>query len=747
MATFFNRIIKVSINLLVFLIPLFFLPFSFEAFEFNKQYLLFFLVLISFFAWIGKMVLVEQEVRFKRTPLDIFVIGFLFIAVLSAVFSVDKGSSVFGFYGRFSDGLIGLLSLGALYFLITNNVKPQTVAGEKSAAISISDIIKPFMWSVSLVVLTSYFAIFGILAKIGSWLPQLMRQNAFNPVSGSMEGLAVFLAAVVLFLTGRILTKDEKAKNSANYVLLSASLVLMIIIDFSRAWWILSTSLVLFLVFALWKRIFKENVNRLLLPIFLTVAAGLFLSVNTGKIMQDMGLNMIPNLPKEQVLGGSISWQVGIKSATDDVRSAFLGTGIGTFHYDFAKNKPASFNQDQLWQIRFDRPGSHFSEVLGTMGFLGLLFWLALIGMFLLMSYFFANKNSLSANHQLPLLMAFVALAVGQFFYYQNTVLAFTFWLVLALSVASRQKPVKEKVFSFKNFPELNLVFTTILIIIGLGGLGAIFFGARFYLADKTFLQAVNAQDQIPLFEKAVKLNPYQSQYWIILARAYWQDTILELAKPASQREGAIVQAKVARAIDAAKTAVLRGPGKVAAWETQGMVYRDIRAVAQGASDWAIKSFEKAIELEPANPVLRTELAKVYIPDDLEKAKELLTKAKELKPDYADALYQEALIEEQEGNLSEAIKAMENLVLGNPFNAELRFQLGRLYYNNNQVNDSIAVLETVLLIFPNHSNALYSLGVAWAKKGDKNKARSYFEKVLELNPDNQEVKARLNDLK
>jgi len=737
MENLFNKVIKISINLLVFLIPLFFLPFSFEAFEFNKQYLLFFLVLIALFAWIGRMVLADQEFRFKRTPLDVFVIGFLFIALLSAIFSVDKGSSIFGFYGRFSNGLLGLLSFGVLYFLITNNIK------------EIGGILKIFLWSVFFVILTGYLAIFGVLAKIGGWLslPQLMRQNIFNPVSGSMEGLAIFLAIAIVFLTGKILTTPTpkgrgsdrsvgESKNFVSWVLLTASSGLLIIIDFGRAWWVLLSSLVFFLVFALQKRIFRENVNRLLLPIFLIVLAGLFLSLNLMNF----------NLPQEQVLGQGISWQTGLKSAADNIKSAFLGTGIGTFHYDFAKEKPVSFNQDRLWQIRFDRPGSHFPEVLGTMGFLGLLSWLALVSMFLLISYFFAGKNSAAINYQLPLLMAFAALLAGQFVYYQNMVLAFIFWLVLALSVVSWQKPIKEKIFSFKNFPELNLVFTTILIIIGIGGLGLIFFGARFYLADRTFLQAVSAGNQIPLLEKTVKLNPYQSQYWIILARAYLQDTLSELAKPADQREDVVVQAKVARVIDTAKTAVLRGPGEVASWETQGMVYRDIRAFAQGAADWAIKSFEKAIELEPSNPVLRTELAKVYIPGNLDKAKEQLTRARELKPDYVDAVFQVALINEQEGNLAEAIRAMENLVLSNPFNTELRFQLGRLYYNNNQLNDSIAVFETALQINPSHSNTLYSLGVAWAKKGNNAKARSYFDKVLEFNPDNQEVKARLKEL-
>ncbi len=116
MVNVFPKITKYSILILTFLLPLFFLPFSFEAFEFNKQYLLFFLVSVGFFCWLAKMVLKDKEVKFKRTPLDLPVLAFLLVAVLSAVFSVDAASSIFGFYGRFSDGIGGLLSLGDTLF-------------------------------------------------------------------------------------------------------------------------------------------------------------------------------------------------------------------------------------------------------------------------------------------------------------------------------------------------------------------------------------------------------------------------------------------------------------------------------------------------------------------------------------------------------------------------------------------------------------------------------------------------------
>src|SRR3989338_1437416 len=131
MKNILDRIVKYSIYVLVFLIPLFWLPFSFEVFEFNNQYLLFFLVSLAFIAWLIKQVVYDKEIRFKQSTLDFFVLGFLGIAVLSAIFSVDKSSSLYGFYGRFNGGLMGLLSFGALYFLITNNVGREKIEVSK----------------------------------------------------------------------------------------------------------------------------------------------------------------------------------------------------------------------------------------------------------------------------------------------------------------------------------------------------------------------------------------------------------------------------------------------------------------------------------------------------------------------------------------------------------------------------------------------------------------------------------------
>ncbi len=763
MANVFTKIIKWSIYLLVFLLPLFWLPFSFVSFEFNKQYLMAFLVSLAFFCWLAKMVLVDKEIKFKRTPLDIFVAAFIFIAIISMIFSADRGSSISGSYGRFSNGLMGLLSLGMLYFLITNNVKPLIDADKKpinaDKKISVSGLVKTFMWSAFFVVLASYFSILGIWAKLGGILPQIMLQKGFNPVSGTTGGLAIFLAVVLVLLTVMISLEKRKSKVLlvTCYLSLLAILFLLLVINFWASWVVILTVMALFVGLALRQRVFKEMAGKLALPVLLMIMTGVFIIFN----FQFSIFNL--QLGREPVLNQGVSWQIGLESATDNIKSGFFGSGVGTYFYDFSKFKPAEFNANSLWQIRFDRAGNHISEILGTMGFLGFLSYLAMVGMFLLISWFLLQAKILKpqfpiSNFQFPILMMFIALFIAQFVYYQNTVLAFFFWLILGLSVVSweapstgsGQGPLTEKTFSLRELPELNLIATVLLIVIGLGILTTYYFGQQRYRADMVYNKSqkmAQGKDQTALLEKAVKMNTAASQYKIALAKVYLNDAQNEIRKPTEQQDPSVIQATVAKAIDTARSATLKTPGQVSTIETLAMIYRNRRLVAAGALDWGIKSFQAAISLEPTNPVLRTELGKLLFINNPEEAKKEFSKAKELKPDYVDVLIQEALVFEKEDNLDEAVRKMEEVSLDYPFNTEVLFQLGRLYFNANRVDDSILQLEKVIELSSNHSNALYSLGVAYQKKGMKKEAISTFEKVLELNPGNQDIVKKLESLK
>jgi hypothetical protein len=692
----FNKIIRVAVYLLVFLVPVFFLPFTYEAFEFNKQYLLLFLTSIAVLAWLGKMIIKDKEIRFKRTPLDLPILGFMGIAILSGLLSVDKMSSLFGFYGRFSDGLIGLLCLGALFFVITNlcgrgekighddktnrttigkNDRTNGTDGTNKTVLTVSGIVRAFMASIVAVVVMSYMTIFGVWNWIGNLmgrigpigpitevgLPNVMLSKVFNPIGGSMEALAMFLAVAVVLIVGRVLTTtigrerigQENRTNRTNKAMAMAMIVgavgLLFIIDFTQAWIVLFVTLILFIVIAIKKRMFKENVNKLLLPILLVAIAGISMGVSYDLdetlLRQGYGGQVGP-MQHEQILGQGTSWKVSFGALTENAKSVFLGSGPGTFNYDFAKFKPVEFNKTDFWQIRYDRSGTHIAEVLGTMGILGFLCYLAIAGLFLTISiFFFQIVMTDKSKSILPFLMAFSAVLVSQIVYYQNITLMFLFWLFLALGTVFWQRRSKEKVFSLKEIPEISLVFSVILIFTILGTCAMFYSMAKFYIADNAYAKSGVKIEQL---EKVVRLNPYQAQYKIMLSRMHLEKVKAQIAKPLNEQDQTELSDNVYLAITYLKgdpRAMIRGaveiaPNRVAVHETLGMIYREIQGLAEGSTDWSIKSFEKARELEPTNPVFHVELGKLYLissPEDKEKSRQSFEKAIEMKDEYIEA--------------------------------------------------------------------------------------------------------------
>jgi len=768
-----SKLTKFSLYFLLFSLPLCFAPFTFDGYEFNKQYLLFFLISIATFSYLLRMIVYEKRIKFKSSFFDIFVLIFFLIGIFSAIFSVDKISSIFGFYGRFSDGLIGFISLIVLYFLITNLAKPKNTETQKSSItdqgpqLNSNTILRVLLWSGFFVVLISFLALFGILGKFGEvlHLPLIMRRVIFNPVSPSLQGLAMFLSVILVILVAKILeTQRTKSKISliSKWIYLIGLTCFLIIVDFTPSWILILLSFGGLVGVSLWSRVFRVEVNKLLLPICLIIISLFCLISSPPKVIFGSS-SVLGTLPQEEILNYSTSWYIGVKSAFSSLKNFFFGSGLGTFYYDFSKFKPESFNKTWLWQIRFDRPGSHWAEILATMGGLGFLSYFVLISMFILISLALIGVIK-KQNSSAPLtekereekkrlvlfLSVFFALIICHFVYYQTLSIGVLFWTILATGVVLWQKPQKEKVISFENFPELSLVFSTGVMLLGIFIGGIWFYGIKCYIADMSYFKAIISpqKEKITKLEKAVRLNPRLSAYRVSLSQVYLNELIKELQKPQKERDNSSLQRYVALAVAEGKTATQLQENIVGNWENLGLIYKNIVGLAEGAIEWGIKSFKKASELDPQNPVLLTEIGKLYLlKNDLQKAKEYFEKAHKKKQDYVPCLLQKALVLEKEDNLDGAIELLEDLKSKYPFNIDVMFQLGRMYFNKGEVEKAITQFKNVISLVPNHANAHYSLGIAFAKKGEKEKAIEEFEKVLELNPGNEDVKEKIKKLK
>ncbi|MEK9153686.1 MAG: tetratricopeptide repeat protein [Patescibacteria group bacterium] len=728
-----QKILRGIVFLVIFLMPVFWLPFSVEAFDFNKVYLLAGLVLLGLVFWLAKMVFYDKKFTIKWSLLDPFILAFAAVSTIGAFTGIDSVTSLFGFYGKFWPSILGLWAMVGFYFLITNNIKKTDLTA----------LTKIFTYSSLLVIVSSYLAIFNVWSKIsallGGKLPGIMSLRTFSLAGGSLEALAMFLACLVAAMIVFLALTTSTKKDVVSYIVLFSALALLIVIDFTPAWLAMLAALILFLVFSFWKRIFKASVNRLTLATLLAIIAVVFIFVSPVRSFLDQTF-FKGGLPQEVLLNQKTSWSLASQGFKENW---LLGAGTGNFHYVFAKYKPATFLNTQFWQLRFDRAGSYWAELLAEGGALGALFYLAMATMFLLISYFFiANKKEKDKGQNvgvIPFVVMVFALLAAQVFYYQTTVLAFTFWLFLALGVVAWGEALREKSFSFKEFPEAGLVFSIVFWLVALAMAFVCFSLGKYYLADVYYrAYLVNPNNALVKLETASRVAPERAVYHVALSRAYLQKFMEEAQK--AQPDQQLAAQYIKGAVQESKTAALKSPNLAMVYETAGVVYREIQDLVSGSKDWAVKSFQDVLRLEPLNPAVLTELGKLALVDKNEEAaRDYFQKAIAMKADFVDAHLQIAFLDDQSGKQEEAQSRLENLVRVSPFSVEAHFQLGRAYYNAAEYDKAAEQFQSAIVLFPNHSNSLYSLALVYEKQGNYDKALELMKRVDELNAGNKDI--------
>jgi tetratricopeptide (TPR) repeat protein len=115
-----------------------------------------------------------------------------------------------------------------------------------------------------------------------------------------------------------------------------------------------------------------------------------------------------------------------------------------------------------------------------------------------------------------------------------------------------------------------------------------------------------------------------------------------------------------------------------------------------------------------------------------------LLKAKELKEDYYEAQFNLARAYARTNDFNKAINFLKDLIQEYK-SPDVYFELGRLLYNQGDIDGAIIQFRQAITTSPNHSNSLYSLGLAYEAKGETEEALKYFLKALDLNPGNNEI--------
>ena len=332
----------------------------------------------------------------------------------------------------------------------------------------------------------------------------------------------------------------------------------------------------------------------------------------------------------------------------------------------------------------------------------------------------------------------------------------FVFWLLFALYLAE-SSVFKEKIYNLRKSPKVLLLASFSFVVLIVVIVGLLYVGGTRFVAEakyKNGLDLIQKQGEldkgINKVIRATVINPYEDRNYRVLAQLFILKMNQDAALPglSQQQQINLIQVDAINAINSATRATRLSPQDVSNWLVRGQIYRQVMGFVSGAGDWAKNSYEEAVKLEPLNPFIFTEWGRVYtLEDDLITALEKFNQAIAIKPDYAPAHFETALVFDRQGKLDEAIARMEINRQLLPQDTGVSFQLAVLYYKAQRYAQAKAEFIRAIVLDTNFSNARYFLGLLFDREEDKESAIDQFERISELNPDNEHVKDIIANLK
>ena len=197
-------------------------------------------------------------------------------------------------------------------------------------------------------------------------------------------------------------------------------------------------------------------------------------------------------------------------------------------------------------------------------------------------------------------------------------------------------------------------------------------------------------------------------------------------AKPAEVLQKQMTKNSASRAAKQQKAISLINQGKLQEAEA---IYRDL--IANGTR----------------NHIIYGNLAAVCgMQGRLDESIELLKKALEIKPDYADAHNNLAKSLTMKGDLNAAINSYKTAISLNPYYPEAYNNIGISLEKEGNLNEAISYYEKALRLKPNLPEAHYNLGNALKKAGDQAAAIDSFRTAIRFKADYPEAHNNIGNI-
>jgi tetratricopeptide (TPR) repeat protein len=753
-ATIYQKVARICLYLSVFLIPIFFLPVLSEYIELSKTLLFYLLTLVAAVFWLLDLAL-KKEKKAWLSPLGLPVLIFGILFLIAAIFSYSLDYSLLGLPSYYHHSLLSVVLFIIFFFVVVNNIINTA---------QIKKIIGFFLASSGVAVIFGYLQLFK--AYILPWAGT--KTVNFNLVSNSLNGFSIYLALVFLIsFIFLIITREKRIKILLTvYTVIVLAFILLLDIQAGLSALILGGAFLLFFLTIKARDISPKWTVLIALVLALAV---IFSFVDVGK-WHDFGLQ------KDVVLDQGTS----LKITKENIAKNFLfGSGPGTFYYDLARFRPVSFNDTPYWNLSFIKASSEWGQVLNTLGVLGFAGFAGLFIYFLinlLRDYYRKKLNGPEGYFFLLFISGTALIFFSGIFAAYSFVLMFCLILCLSLGTVLLRKPkTKDKPATtgqINVFSSLGLSLVIIFAIVTL------YFSGRMFLADYYYNKATelvsknadlaqvedNLKKSVDLFGRNANYNFSLAQNFLVRA---------QLASQESQPDSTLIQTQVSQAVLYGQKGLDLAKKDPAAYLAMAGIYQNLSLISQeDISQLVVNNYQKAIELDANNPQIYYEMGNYYatagqsllntLSSAVEAEKEGIktqaqiildsalsnfSKAMSLKQNYALAEASRALTYEIKGDTDKAITEILTLTQKYPSDFTLFYEAGRMYLNQDKLEEAKAAFLKVVSLYPNHSNTHWQLSIVYEKQGKKDLAIKEMETVLVLNPGNESVQARLQELK
>ena len=730
-----------------FLLPIFFIPFIYVPFQDTKILLLAVGVFVPVLIW----TVARLRSNSIAIPKEKFILPLIALPVITLVVSLFSGNIFHSLVGNGIDIdttlMIFILTLGFGVGVYLFDSRDKVV---RFYIVLIASALILFLYQIAKLIFGGDFLSFNnILTGVTSNL------------IGKWNDVAIFAGLITLLsvITLDILRPKGNLK-VIFYTSLILSLIMLVIVNFPLVWLILG-----FISFLLFVRSFVRNkffadkkevnesinfhfgdISKFTLLILSVSILFIFAGPAFGKFINtQFGIFQIEARP---------SWQSTILIAEKVYsRDIFLGAGPNNFKEEWLLNKPNGINSTSFWNTDFLFGVGIIPTLFITGGLFGVFAWILFLALFFWsgirmfirldikpFDYYLSTSSFISAVF-LWLLSIFYIPQITLFFF------AFVFSGIF-LSTQIQSGVVKQKIFEFNKNLKINFVGIVLLFVLLIVASTGLYVSIQKFVSAMYIQRAgvqINIDGNIQAAEKSLNLALAFNKNDLVY-RSISSISLIKLTDLVNKKKNTTeIQQQFNKILSSAKasshSAIAVNNKNYQNWVALGKVYETlIQLNDKSAYNNARSSYEKALSLNPKNPILSLNLARIDVLNgDNKAARKQIANTLSIKNDYTNAIFLLSKIEINEGNVSDAISSIEVATFLTPKDPLVFFQLGILKYSEKDYKGAIVAFNRALLLDSQYSNARYFLGLSYYQSGRIQDAIDQFNLVKDLNPNNTEI--------